>query len=131
MIQQQKKHPQENPTQPTDETGEPEVNELDFKHKEPSNRAGDLATQESVTGEGRYAGLTGGAIPDTDYTADDLTPDTMLDEDRTGSPLDNAGSAADETLQQKELSEIGAGEGFDEAELARARPLDGKPWDEE
>lgn len=131
MIQQRKHNPSGNPSRSADETPEPEVNELDFKHKEPSNRAGDMATQENVAGEGRNAGLSGGAIPDTDRTADDLTPDTMVDEDRTGSPLENAGSAADETLQQKDISEIGAGTGLDEAELARARPLDGKPWDED
>src|SRR5690606_27146690 len=37
--------------------------------------------------------------------------------------------AADTELDEVPATRIGAGKGLDEAELARRKPLDGKPWD--
>lgn len=115
------------------------VRELDFE-KGPEGRIGDERSPEEVEREfppqrRREMGLTGGetlndsAVEDG-VSMDDLAPETLIDEDGTESPLDPAdGRAADQQLPIRRGNEIGAGGGLDEAEEARAHPLDGKPWD--
>lgn len=116
------------------------VRELDFE-KGPEGRIGDERSPEEVEREfppqrRREMGLTGGetlgdsAVEDG-VSMDDLAPETLIDEEGTESPLDPAGSTpVDKELHIRRESEIGAGIGLDEAEVGRAHPLDGKPWDD-
>lgn len=117
-----------------DKDAEVEANELDFfEGDNQPTRAGDKAPQTGMDSEqGREAGLTGGAIPGRDRTKDDMAPDVLINEDgarRPGEP--GKGKANDQQFSVVDESEIGGGDGLDEAELARAKPLDGKPWDGE
>lgn len=119
-----------------EETG-PESAELDFEDDEVNTSAGERRPQEEVRRNlppqrERDAGLTGASHPGEGATDDDMTPDTLLPEDgsRTSSEA-GSGSPADSTLRRVDQDEIGGGEGLDEAELARARPLDGKPWSQD
>ena len=65
----------------------------------------------------------GGGVPDGSVdntpTADDLEPETLLDETGGGTPLTTA-NADDSSLSIVDESEIGGGQGLDEAELAIA-----------
>lgn len=115
-----------------------ETNELDFNDDEAPTRAGERVPDDDVARAEpaervRNAGLAGGAMLDTDRTSDDLTPDNLIHEDGSRSPAEagGRGGAADRKLTRKSIDNIGAGEGLDEAELGRADPLDGKPWDGE
>lgn len=77
------------------------------------------------------AGLTEASMPGQGPTADDATPETLNPDDGSRSS-DEAPTPA--TAADAELTEVGkAGArgsyGLDEAELGRAKPLDGKPWD--
>jgi hypothetical protein len=63
----------------------------------------------------RQAGMTGGSRPGGGPTADDLAPETLIPEDRP--------NAADGQLRTVDESEIGAGTGLDEAELAEVEPV--------
>lgn len=122
-----------------DETAiEVEENELDFNDDEPPTRAGERVPDDDVARAEpahrvREAGITGGSVIDDDRTMDDLTPDTLISEDGARSPAEAGGrnTPADQQLKKKPGSRIGAGEGLDEAELARKDPLDGQPWDGE
>lgn len=124
---------------PDDESGiEVEENELDFNDEESATRAGEEVPVDDVSRAEpakrvREAGLTGGAVPGDARTADDLAPDTLISEDGARSPAEAGGqnSPTDQRLRKKPGSGIGAGEGLDEAELGRADPLDGRPWDGE
>ena len=72
----------------------------------------------------REAGMTGGETGRGEVTADDLAPETLIDEDGGDGPhLYRGGRAADTTLREVDLSDIGAGIGADEAELAEAQPV--------
>jgi hypothetical protein len=100
--------------------------ELDFnKGDERSGRAGDPRSQRDYHGEFpeervRKAGMTGGENPGGEVTADDLAPETLLDEDRSRTPEAQEGRAAiDSVLRDAAEAEIGEGHGKDEAELAR------------
>lgn len=139
MNRQKQTYAQQNPNNIIDESEkEAQTNQLDFNDDEPPTRAGesvpedDILRAESRT-RVREAGLTGGATPGDDRTADDLTPDNLVNEDGARSPAEAGGAsgAADERLSRKRENQIGAGDGLDEAELARAHPLDGEPWDGE
>ncbi|SER98537.1 MULTISPECIES: hypothetical protein [Halopseudomonas] len=85
---------------------------------------------ESVERAGE-AGLTEASMPGQGPTADEATPETLNPDDGSRS-AEEAGTAA--TPADTELTDVGkAGAGgrygLDEAELGRAKPLDGKPWD--
>lgn len=70
------------------------------------------------------AGRTGGELPDRDVTADDLSPETLLDDDPSRTPSARRGrDAADGQLDVVSEADIGAGTGRDEAELAQAEPV--------
>lgn len=75
-------------------------------------------------------GLTEASNPGYGPTDDDLSPETLIHEDGARSPNERGGSIpTDQILTTRDEDEIGEGYGLDEAELARAKPLDGKPWD--
>ena len=76
-------------------------------------------------------GLTEAALPGHGPTADDASPETLMPDDGRRSAAEAGGSslAADTELSEVGSREIGGGRGLDEAELGRAQPLDGKPWD--
>ncbi|MDU4252164.1 phosphotransferase system, HPr-related protein [Pseudomonas sp.] len=116
------------------------VRELDFE-KGPKGRIGDERSPEDVERDfpaqrRREMGLSGGETlgqgeTEDGVSMDDLSPETLIDEDGTESPLDPADSKpADKELSIVRESEIGGGIGLDEAEEGRVHPLDGKPWDE-
>ncbi|MFS2124202.1 phosphotransferase system, HPr-related protein [Pseudomonas sp. Pseusp97] len=116
------------------------VRELDFE-KGPEGRIGDERSPEDVERDfpaqrRREMGLSGGETlgqgeAEDGVSMDDLSPETLIDEDGTESPLDPADSTpADKELSIVGESEIGGGIGLDEAEEGRVHPLDGKPWDE-
>jgi hypothetical protein len=116
------------------------VRELDFE-KGPEGRIGDERSAEEVERDfpaqrRREMGLSGGETlgqgeTEDGVSMDDLSPETLIDEDGTESPLDPAdGKPADKELSIVGESEIGGGIGLDEAEEGRVHPLDGKPWDE-
>lgn len=80
--------------------------------------------------EVRQAGLTGAAVPGDATTEDDLTPETLYDEDGVRWPdQPHANPAPEDQLSEKNKDEVGAGRGLDEAELGRLKPLDRKRWD--
>lgn len=109
--------------------GEDELpEELDFeKDDERSGRIGDRRADEDLRDEFppervRQAGFTGGSMRDHDVTADDLSPETLLDDDPSRTPGDRDRLPSDSVLTEVEEWDIGAGEGLDEAEEARGRP---------
>jgi len=73
----------------------------------------------------REAGLTGGETPQRGrVTADDATPETLLDDAGTQNPADVRGPRpADSMLSVVDASAIGAGGGRDEAEDAQVDPI--------
>ncbi|MBB3104152.1 hypothetical protein [Azomonas macrocytogenes] len=75
------------------------------------------------------AGRTSGEMPDGHTTMDDLTPETLIQEDGARSPTERGhGGPMDKDLSITSADRIGAGGGLDEAEQAQVDPLDGKPW---
>lgn len=117
-----------------DEEPSIESNALDFEDDEANALAGDRLPQDQIKRQqsperAQEAGLTGASHPGNGPTADDMTPETLLPEDGARSPSEaGAGSPADSTLRRVGEQEIGGGQGLDEVELGRKRPLDGKPW---
>lgn len=108
------------------------VAELDFEAgDERSGRIGDPLPDDVLQRElspqrVREAGLTAAeTVHPERNTADDLAPDTLLDDEGGASPADQRGPvAADAALSIVDASAIGAGGGLDEAEDAEADPLD-------
>lgn len=103
------------------------VREIDFdEEKRIPPRAGDpRRTASGVDPEispqrVREAGLTG-AETNNDVTDDDLTPETLLDEEHSIDP------PADKRVRIVRGEEIGGGRGLDEAELAQ---IEGNPGEE-
>jgi hypothetical protein len=121
------------------------VHELDFDERldERQGRVGDERPADDVAREfspRRVAesGMTGGealsdSLHEDNFTYDDLSPDTLLDETGARDPYESGDSEgpADQTLRQVNADEIGGGIGLDEAELARSAPLDGIPWSDD
>ncbi len=118
-----------------------EIRELDFsdRHDERQGRAGDARPAEEVNREFpaervERGGMSGGetlseSLHEDNVTWDDLSPDTLYDQSGARDPSERGGDGpADRQLREVDESEIGGGIGLDEAELARAAPLDGKPW---
>ncbi|NBA94923.1 serine kinase/phosphatase [Pseudomonas sp. R5(2019)] len=109
------------------------IRELDFDTEEPSGRIGDLIPenelQQTIPPERvREAGMTGASTADHEPTDDDMSPETLIDEDGALSATEEGfGGPADQELSVVDANEIGGGRGLDEAELARQDPLDGKP----
>lgn len=112
-----------------------ETDELSFEDNERPAKAGDARPVDEVLDEQparrvQHAGLTGAAELDHESTDDDLSPETLMPEDGARSPNERgSGKPNDVSLRKVREDEIGEGKGLDEAELGRAKPLDGKPWD--
>lgn len=105
---------------------------LDFDKSEPQRRIGDAAPEQERRFSDqrvREAGMTGASMPDHQPTDDDLSPETLIDEDGARSPRETGddGGPLDRRVRPVGAAEAGAGRGLDEAELARIDPLDGKP----
>lgn len=81
----------------------------------------------------QHAGLTGASLNADTSTLDDAAPETLLPDDGARSPDEagGEGTATDQRLSKTRVDNIGAGSGLDEAELARAQPLDERPWDDD
>ncbi|MFY1666541.1 serine kinase/phosphatase [Pseudomonas sp. Pseu.R1] len=110
------------------------MEELNFNDSnEPSGRIGDMIPEnelETYIPEERVreAGLTGASTDDHNPTDDDISPETLIDEDGARSPREEGeGGPADFDLSIVDEDEIGAGGGLDEEEMAIFDPLDGKP----
>jgi hypothetical protein len=101
------------------------VEELSFEEDEAPPRTGDPRIEgnhpDPIISAQRVRQAGAGIEPvntiDPFLTADDLSPETLLDEDA----IDNDGLVvADKELSIVERNEIGGGSGLDEAELAQA-----------
>lgn len=127
----------EDPTLPDDKAEREliEKAELSFEDEEEEGRAGDLRSRADIEQhqpprQAREAGLTGASFPGEGPTDDDLSLETLIDEDGARSPEEPGhGLPADKDLKITDGRHIGAGGGLDEAELAHTDPLDKKPWD--
>lgn len=112
-----------------------EMDELNFSDDEPTPSFNDLETEaeqdrDQILSEASDPGLTGAATPGREPTNDDMSPETLIHEDGARSPHEPGGNTpTDKQFSTVNESEIGGGGGLDEAEMARAKPLDGKQWD--
>lgn len=97
----------------------------------PMGPVGNVPSRRESDQRAAEGGLTEAARPGQGPTADDATPETLMPEDGSRSPAEAniSDSAADTELTEVGGGAIGGGRGLDEAELGRARPLDGRPWD--
>lgn len=68
-------------------------------------------------------GRSGGETPDGHVTADDLSPETLLDDDPSRSPAVKARRAPQDTQLTRGCSTEGMGAGLDEAEWAERSPV--------
>jgi hypothetical protein len=109
------------------------MQELDFDEDEPTARIGDLIPEDERAHiipekRAREAGMTGASTSDHHSTDDDMSPETLIDEDGARS-ADEEGEdhPADWDLSIVDQNDIGGGDGLDEAEWAEFDPLDGKP----
>lgn len=128
-------------------SGEPALNEeppaeLDFeKGDERDGRAGDrkpegVLREEYPAERVREAGQSGGEAlddsVDNKVTADDLAPETLLDENRSRTPAARRERDSQDTvLSDVGEAQIGAGTGKDEAELARDEGEDDESYEDE
>ncbi|WAH57988.1 serine kinase/phosphatase [Pseudomonas silvicola] len=109
------------------------MEELHLDEDEPTAKIGDEITQAEIDQEQppsrvREAGMTGASMDDHNPTDDDMSPETLIDEDGARSPHEaGRGRPADSALSVVDEDDIGGGDGLDEAELAQLDPLDGKP----
>lgn len=70
------------------------------------------------------AGQTGGELTHTDISADDASPQTLLDDDPSHTPSANEQrTAADQVLNTAGARVAGVGDGADEAEQAQTDPV--------
>lgn len=68
-------------------------------------------------------GRSGGETLDGHVTADDLSPETLLDDDPSRSPAVRARRAPQDTQLSRSSSTAGMGSGLDEAEWAERSPV--------
>jgi len=122
------------PIDPPEDDIRPEerVDELEFPEQGPMAPVEEDIGAEAASERAAQAGLTEASQPGSGPTMDDATPETLMPDDGSRSPLE-AGDAppADLDLTTVDGQAAGLGGGLDEAELGRAKPLDGKPWDGE
>jgi hypothetical protein len=109
-----------------------ELDILDFEDDESRPDFADLAPETEIIGDEPLNDEENDPVmPGDDPTNDDLSPETLINEDGSRSPHEQGGARpTDQDLTIVKEDEIGGGYGLDEAELARAKPLDGKPWNE-
>ncbi len=107
--------------------------ELDFNAgDESTGRAGDPRSEADVQAEFpaervRQAGMTGGETAAGEVTADDMAPETLLDEDLSRTPGASAGrDPIDTILHEADETDIDEGQGLDEAGLARGEVSSGR-----
>lgn len=103
-----------------------EADELNFEDDAPTTDPDEPQDGDVIDPTVRTAGLTEASQPGEGPTNDDLTQETLILEDGARSPHEpQQGNVepADKTLSIVRDDEIGAGSGLDEAELARAQPL--------
>ena len=110
------------------------MEELNFNdNNEPSGRIGDTIPADELKNyipdeRVREAGMTAASTDDHEPTDDDMSPETLIDEDGARSAREEGeGGPADFDLSIVDEDEIGAGSGLDEEEMAILDPLDGKP----
>lgn len=106
-----------------------EADELNFDNDEPTPGFEQQNTATENDPGARNAGLTEASQPGNGPTNDDLTQETLILEDGARSqyePDQGSLEPADKTLSIVKDTEIGAGGGLDEAELARIDPLNRK-----
>lgn len=109
-----------------------DIQPLDFSDDDAGIHSGRPGETQLSPERERIAGMSGGEAlsqgsHEDGVNFDDLSPETLIDED--GQSYDNDDGPMDRELTVVNGQDIGAGTGLDEAELGRARPLDGKPWD--
>jgi len=110
-------------------TREPPRQPLSFDDKDQPPRSGDAVPTQQARAEfpparTRKAGLTGGETPERDeVTADDLTPETLLDDDPSHTPDAGGRDPNDAVLRALDAGRSGVSVGADEAELAEQRPV--------
>jgi len=108
------------------------MEELHLDQEEPTAKIGDEITtaeleQQQPPSRAREAGMTGASMDDHEPTDDDMSPETLIDEDGARSSHEaGRGRPADQSLTVVDEDDIGGGDGLDEAELAQLDPLDGK-----
>ena len=118
------------------------MEQLDFSDRQDDRqgRIGDRRPDEEIQHEYpeervREAGQSGGETlregrHEDGVSLDDLSPETLIDDTGARSPRERGDDMpADRDLSVVSEGDIGAGEGLDEEEMARRRPLDGVPWD--
>jgi hypothetical protein len=106
--------------------------ELDFERgDERTGRIGDPRPEKEIREEfpgrrTREAGMTGGETPDRDgeVTADDLSPETLLDSEPSRTPHSTrARKPSDTAMRTVGVEGVGVGGGLDEAEMAERSPV--------
>ncbi|MFJ4196397.1 serine kinase/phosphatase [Pseudomonas sp. NPDC089534] len=105
------------------------VHELDFDDERPDAKIGDerLPRESERPEPRRRLRETAMADDDPQSTDDDLSPQTLIREDGARDAHEaGEDNPADWDLSIVDGQDIGAGDGLDEAELARRDPLDGK-----
>jgi hypothetical protein len=106
------------------------MEQLDFPDDELRGRIGDERPVEEVNDEypaerRREMGMTGASVDDHQPTADDLAPETLIDEEGSRSRHERGhGLPVDKDLSVVPEDAIGGGSGLDEAELASQEPLE-------
>lgn len=122
------------PNRPADQSAvDEEVDNDPMPEDEPMDPVGQMLSEDEAIARAAEAGLTEASQPGEGPTMDDATPETLMPDDGARSPSEagESGIPADEDYSVVDEDDIGAGIGLDEAELGRAKPLDGKPWDGE
>lgn len=120
------------------------IEQLDFSDSkdEREGRIGDRRPADEVQHEYpdqrvREAGQSGGETlkegrHEDGVSLDDLSPENLIDDTGAHSPRERGDDEpADRDLSVVSEGDIGGGSGLDEADLAKAHPLDGQPWDDE
>ena len=134
MMRQESNNSTQNSTQPGFDRGA-EMDELNFSDDKSTPSFNDLETEseqdrDQILAEASDVGLTGAATPEHEPTNDDMSPETLIQEDGARSPREPGGNGPiDKQFSTVDENEIGSGSGLDEAEMARVQPLDGKQWD--
>lgn len=117
---------------PTPSTSAPHPREARLRFERGDTRGGRIGdardaherNEEFPPERVREAGRTAAAMPDGEITADDLSPETLLDSEPSRTPhARDARTPADTALRTVNAAQIGAGDGLDEAECADLDPV--------
>lgn len=102
-----------------DNRGEAAPHPLEFERDSEGADGSQAFPSARVAGLGR----SGGETPDGRVTADDLSPETLLDDDASRSPAVRARRAPQDAQLTRSTSTAGMGSGLDEVEWAERRPV--------